>query len=199
MLHTRFPLFIMKTLTYYCHKHKRSYLIQLALNSPPINFGWVSWSEQKIKSQTDAGTEFELRHWVIGWPWGQSLDLCEPQQPNSTTEERQDLTEHLRLCPGLPAKLQNSKISMLIQKHFLNDSADPSDFFLKGWEWPGSQWGRRMISLVLAGWALLTVWLQKMWVGLPKIPWKIHCQCWQDRKYKQKHLCVCWAQLYMGY
>lgn len=97
------------------------------------------------------------------------------------------------------AKLQNSKISMLIQKHFLNDSADPSDFFLKGWEWPGSQWGRRMISLVLAGWALLTVWLQKMWVGLPKIPWKIHCQCWQDRKYKQKHLCVCWAQLYMGY
>lgn len=66
------------------------------------------------------------------------------------------------------AKLQNSKISMLIRKHFLNDSPVPFDFFLKGWEWPGSQWGTRTISVALAGWAPL--YLQNIRAGLPKIP-----------------------------
>lgn len=68
------------------------------------------------------------------------------------------------------AELQNSEISMLIWKHFLNDSPVPFDFFLKGWEWPGSQWGARMITFVLAGWAPLSLYLQNIWVGLPKIP-----------------------------
>lgn len=97
------------------------------------------------------------------------------------------------------AKLQNSKIGMLIRKHFLNDSPVPFDFFLKGWEWPGSWGGEKMISFVLAGWAPLTLYLQNIRVGLPKIPTalkKKKCQSWQDRKYKQKHLCACWAQLY---
>lgn len=45
--------------------------------------------------------------------------------------ERRDLTVRQMPCPAFQAKLQNSKISMLTQNHFLSDSTDPFDFFLK--------------------------------------------------------------------
>lgn len=141
----------MKALTHYCHKHKRTYLNQLELNSPPINFGWVSWSEQKIKIQADAGTEFALRHWVIGWPCGQSLDLVSLSNPTAPLGERRDLTARQMPCPAFQAELRNSKISMLTQNHFLSDSTDPFDCFLKGWEWPGIQGEQGWFYLFLLG------------------------------------------------
>lgn len=158
MLHARFPLFIMEALTYYCHKHKRTYLIQLALNSPQINFGWVSWSEQKNQESSKCWDWVwieVLNHWMTLWTVSWPPCASAIQQHHWG---KGGTSLHARCCAqAFQAKLQNSKISMLIQKHFSNDSTDPFDFFLKGWEWPGSQWGTRMISLVLAGWAPLTV------------------------------------------
>lgn len=171
MLCTRFPLFIMKTLTCYCHKHKRTHLIQPALNSPPINFGWVSWLEQKHQESSrcwDWVWIEALSHWMtlrtVSWP-----PCASPTRQYHWGKGGSSLKARCS-AQAFQAKLQNSKISKLIRKHFPNDSPVPFDFFLKGWEWPGSRWGTRMISFVLAGWAPLTAYLQNVWVGLPENP-----------------------------
>lgn len=138
-------------MTHYCHKHKRTYLIQLELNSPSINFGWVSWSEQKIKTQADAGTELELKHWVIGWPCGQSLDLFEPQQSDSTAGGKAGphcMPGAVPSLPGWATKQQN--------KH-ANTESFPQWFNWPLWLLPQrlrvtrKSVRTRMISLVLGG------------------------------------------------
>lgn len=188
-----FPLFIMKTLTCFCHKHKRTYLIQPVLNPAPINFGWVLWIEQKWRVKQMLGLSWieALSHWMTLWKVSWPLCLSAIQQYHWG---KGGTTLNAGCCAhAFQAKLQTSKTSMLIQKHFLND------FLLKGWEWPGSQWETGMISFVLAGWAPVSAEHPS---GIAKIPTALkkiwQCQCWQDRKYRQKHLCACSAQLYTG-
>lgn len=100
-----------------------------------------------------------LTHWMS---CGQSLDPHVPQCASNRAGGKVG-PHHVQT---FQAVIKKSKIRMLTWKRFLSDSLVPFDFFLK--EWAGSQWGTGMISLVLAGWALLTLWLQNIRVGLPK-------------------------------
>lgn len=134
-----------------------------------------------------------LSHWMTLWTVSWSLFASAIQQYH-WGKGRTSLNTACH-AQTLQARLENSKISMLMWKHFLNDSPVTFHFFLKVREWPGSQWGTKIISFVLAGWAPLTLYLQNIRVGLPKISAalkkkKKQCQCWQDRKYRQKHMCL---------
>lgn len=141
-----------------------------------------------------------LSHWMTLWTVSWPLFASAIQQYHwGKGRTSLNTTCHAQT---LQAKLENSKISMLMWKHFLNDSPVTFHFFLKVREWPGSQWGTQIISFVLAGWAPLTLYLQNIRVGLPKISTALKKKKNNASVGKTestgRSTCVCWEQLYTG-